>query len=109
MALSDQEIVKIQPGALISLPRYLAPVDESLILTVEKFTWSGVTSVFRLQTLEFKFLETGPTRFLLTPNSISFVASSLEAVPPEDWAGLAHLLHPKLQERVEEWLSRIKI
>jgi len=38
--------------------------------------------------------------------NLTLIARSLEEVPLEDWSGIAHLLHPKLRIRVQEWIQK---
>jgi len=40
----------------------------------------------------------------LYEDEVKVIAPSFQELPLEDWAGIAHLLHPELKIRVQEWL-----
>ena len=96
MALSEEDLAKLQPGNLVIWYKVIYTIQEV------KLTLTGKTSLLSFEEIE----DLG--YFWTLPRDVFLVASSLEAVPLEDWAGLVHLLHPKLKERVEKWLSQKK-
>jgi len=98
MALSKDDLAKIQPGALVCLS---FPYLNGRILTIKR----ARHSLTRISGILCSFLEVESEHFILY-EEIIWAVSSLENVPLEDWAGLAHLLHPKLKTRVEEWLKK---
>ena len=105
MALSEEDLAKLQPGSLVL-------VDSNLQNTFTVFTVREIYQddpvVLYLTTQEM-YETTGRFWPVVVEEISSLIAPSLEAVPLEDWAGLAHLLHPKLKERVKQWLSQTKI
>jgi len=105
MALSDKDLAEIKPGCLVRVDWVFYQVNGSL-----KESIVTVKSVFLSEGgFNFTFEETRFTIFWRYPSEVSLIASTMESIPLEDWAGLAHLLHPKLKERVEQWLSQTKI
>ena len=97
-----EELDLIKLGCLVKTSFYGIAIKETFVVTV-KGVWSNQDFP---GTCDCLFEETGDFLFWRRQNEISLVAHSLESVPLEDWAGLAHLLHPKLKMRVEEWLKK---
>ena len=105
---------EIKPGCLVKLSwREFSGyniVERSQIVTVKGISILTVKSIYSPEGgFDFTFEETGFNTFWRYPSEVSLIASTMESIPLEDWAGLAHLLHPKLKERVEKWLSQTKI
>ena len=101
------QVKKIQPGSLILVSLNLS---SHRVMTLKKWyqPWNYPEPYSTL--LDFTFEEEDEISRLLLLNEIEFISSSLEAVPLEDWAGLIHLLHPKLRTKVQEWLqSKISV
>ena len=117
MALSDEDLEKFRRGSLVlvNLRQFekIFPFLTPTIVTVshsrdEEGDHFGLRLDDPIPDYLF-FEETGEKDFILFRDELTLIASSLEAVPLEDWASLAHLLHPKLKERVEKWISQKKI
>ena len=107
MALSEKDLANLQPGALLLVKCWGHDgFYRSLIFTLKDthppliFFWGreDVSQVSYLTGQEFE------RHYFFSHREVTLIAPSFESVPLEDWASLAHLLHPKLKERVEKWL-----
>ena len=99
MALSYQDLKELRPGALIRIC-----VDLDYTSSIDVICTFNKIDDFRAASVQIDCQEIGSFWFDLDVE-IFLVAPSMEALPLEDWAGLAHLLHPKLQKRVLEWFK----
>ena len=87
---------QLKPGVLV-LPQCDDLPSWHHILTIDNVEVGDTGAIF-------SFLEKSGGPIYLFPWEVMWVADSLESVPLEDWASLAHLLHPKLKTRVHEWI-----